>query len=281
MRRSTSAVSLLCMVLLIAACAAGCAKKKVQLEMTRETVILDPVIESMSIDPSGRLDTRDSGKAIQVTLVGDPGLQATFDIEGGATGQPMRETEPGVYRGSFNVAKGQKGELRLVGHLVDPPSGASQTHQSRAPLALWVSAPMGCTPEMVREFDAKLRNAIVMFGFDAWELDAANKAKVAQDKKIFDAYPLCPVFILGYSDDVGRPEYNMTLSQRRAALTRSYVLSLGIPDSRVREFFFGEEFAVDSTDSPEARAKNRRVEFRAFNPHKRRWIDADGPAEAR
>jgi outer membrane protein OmpA-like peptidoglycan-associated protein len=248
---------------------AGCAKKKVQLELTRETVIVDPVIESMSIDPSGRLDTRERGQTIQVTMVGDPGLQATFDIEGGATGQAMRETEPGVYTGSFQVARGQQGEVRLVGHLVDPPSGASQEYRSRAPLALWVSVPAGCTPEMVREFDEKLRDATIRFGFDKWELTDAHKAQIQKFKKIFDAYPLCSVFIRGYSDDVGSPEYNMTLSQRRTVMTGTYVLSLGIPDSRLSEFFFGEEHAVDSADTPEAREKNRRVEFRSFNPHKR------------
>jgi len=268
MRRSTRTVTILCLVLLIALFA-GCAKKKVQLEMTRETVILDPVIESMSIEPSGRLDTRERSQTIQVTMVGDPGLQATFDIEGGAKGQAMREVEPGVYTGSFQVARGQQGEVRLVGHLVDPPSGASQEYRSRAPLTLWVSVPAGCTPEMVREFDAKLQGSTVYFGFDEWELTDAEKAKIQQTKKIFDAYPLCTVFILGYSDDVGRPEYNMTLSQRRTVMTGTYVLSLGVPNSRLSEFFFGEEHAVDSADTPEARAKNRRVEFRSFNPHKR------------
>ena len=268
MRRSTRAVSLLCIVLLIALFA-GCAKKKVQLEMTRETVIIAPVIESLSIDPSGRLDTRERGQTIQVTMVGDPGLEATFDIEGGAKGQPMRETEPGVYTGSFVVAKGQQGEVRLTGHLVDPPSGASQEYRSRAPLALWVSRPAGCTPEMVREFDAKLRDATIYFEFDRWELSDANKAEVQRSKKIFDAYPLCAVFVLGYSDDIGKPEYNMTLSQRRTVMTGTFVLSLGVPDSRLREFFFGQDYPVDSSDSPEARAQNRRVEFRSFNPHQR------------
>jgi outer membrane protein OmpA-like peptidoglycan-associated protein len=128
---------------------------------------------------------------------------------------------------------------------------------------------VGCTPEMIREFDEKLRNATIYFGFDQWELDDANKAKVQQQKTIFDAYPLCSIFIIGYSDDIGKPEYNLTLSQRRTVMTGTYVLKLGVPDSRLREFFFGRDYPVDSTDSPEARAKNRRVEFRAFNPHKR------------
>ena len=84
-------------------------------------------------------------------------------------------------------------------------------------------------------------------------------------KTIFDAYPLCSIFIIGYSDDIGKPEYNLTLSQRRTVMTGTYVLKLGVPDSRLREFFFGRDYPVDSTDSPEARAKNRRVEFHVLN----------------
>ena len=150
-----------------------------------------------------------------------------------------------------------------------PDFTTTQEYRSRAPLALWVSRPAGCTPEMVREFDAKLRDATIYFEFDRWELSDANKAEVQRSRKIFDAYPLCAVFVVGYSDDIGKPEYNMTLSQRRTVMTGTFVLSLGVSDSRLREFFFGQDYPVDSSDSPAARAKNRRVEFRSFNPHER------------
>ncbi len=61
-----------------------------------------------------------AGQTITVTLRGTPGATATFDIFGVVTGVPMREIEPGVYRGGYVVRPGDNvvgaavfGHLRL------------------------------------------------------------------------------------------------------------------------------------------------------------------------
>ena len=65
MRLSTRAAVLLCIAVSFALLT-GCAKKKVQLEMTRETVIVDPVIESLTIDPQDyELEVRKIAPEIQ------------------------------------------------------------------------------------------------------------------------------------------------------------------------------------------------------------------------
>jgi hypothetical protein len=88
---------------------AACAKRELQLEMTREQRIIPPVISSLSVDPSGRLDTSRETHAVTVRMVGDADLEATFDIDGRVTAQLMQEIEPGVYEGLFRIGQNEKG----------------------------------------------------------------------------------------------------------------------------------------------------------------------------
>ncbi|MFH0803171.1 MAG: stalk domain-containing protein [bacterium] len=59
-----------------------------------------PNIVSVSHNASGALQP---GNVIVVTLVGDPGCKATFDIAGIGINIPMTETSQGLYTGSFKI----------------------------------------------------------------------------------------------------------------------------------------------------------------------------------
>ena len=61
----------------LVACGGG---KQMKLVVERETVIHDPVIQSVSVDGSSRVDTRAQGQSVSVRMVGDQGLDATFDV---------------------------------------------------------------------------------------------------------------------------------------------------------------------------------------------------------
>ena len=61
----------------------GCANTKKQqltLRMDRQVVPVEPNIESVQLDKSGELDTRDTGYTIQCTMKGASGLDATLDV---------------------------------------------------------------------------------------------------------------------------------------------------------------------------------------------------------
>lgn len=68
----------------------------------------------------------------------------------------------------------------------------------------------------------------------------------------------------GYTDSVGSPAYNQTLSERRAESVRRYLINGGIEPGRVRTEGFGESQPVASNDTADGRAQNRRVELRVL-----------------
>jgi len=65
----------------------------------------------------------------------------------------------------------------------------------------------------------------------------------------------------GYADDVGTEEYNIKLSQRRAAAVRDYLVKAGLDPSILSTNGYGKADPRVSGKSDEARAANRRVEI--------------------
>lgn len=68
--------------------------------------------------------------------------------------------------------------------------------------------------------------------------------------------------IEGHTDTTGEPNANQPLSEERALAVRKYLESKGVDPSRLESRGFGSSQPVDSNDTEEGRAKNRRVEFK-------------------
>ena len=60
--------------------------------------------------------------------------------------------------------------------------------------------------------------------------------------------------IEGHTDEVGTPEYNLGLGERRAQASRDYLLRLGIDPKRVSIITFGEEKPAGTEDSGNRRS---------------------------
>ena len=68
--------------------------------------------------------------------------------------------------------------------------------------------------------------------------------------------------VAGHADERGSDEYNLDLTQRRAASVREALVSEGIDDSRIVSQGYGEYCPVDKASNARAWQKNRRVEFK-------------------
>ncbi|WP_274423269.1 peptidoglycan -binding protein [Chelativorans sp. YIM 93263] len=71
----------------------------------------------------------------------------------------------------------------------------------------------------------------------------------------------------GHTDDVplsgtGRYRNNWELSTARATAVVSYLIDQGVPANRLAAAGFGEHQPLDPSDTPEARAQNRRIELK-------------------
>ena len=60
---------------------------------------------------------------------------------------------------------------------------------------------------------------------------------------------------------MGDDDYNLELSQQRAASVRDYLLSKGLDRNKIVTTDMGENMPVASNSTPEGLAENRRVEI--------------------
>ena len=67
--------------------------------------------------------------------------------------------------------------------------------------------------------------------------------------------------IYGHTDSKGTDAYNLSLSERRAAAVKSYLISQGVSATRMMTMGVGEKEPVASNTTDAGRAENRRVEF--------------------
>jgi outer membrane protein OmpA-like peptidoglycan-associated protein len=67
--------------------------------------------------------------------------------------------------------------------------------------------------------------------------------------------------IEGHTDDQGGPKVNGPLSERRAHAVRAWLVKEGISEKRLEAKGFGQTKPIDSNETAEGRANNRRVEF--------------------
>lgn len=69
------------------------------------------------------------------------------------------------------------------------------------------------------------------------------------------------ITVEGHTDSRGTHDYNVKLSDQRAAAVRRYLEGKGIAPSRLTSKGYGPDRPVASNDTEEGRAKNRRVDF--------------------
>ena len=103
--------------------------------------------------------------------------------------------------------------------------------------------------------------APVFFELDSSEISSAGQAVLQQNAGVMKQYGSWQITIEGHAHERGSAEYNLALGERRALAARDYLVSLGIPATRVRTVSYGKEFPFDPARNEAAYAKNRRAHF--------------------
>lgn len=106
-----------------------------------------------------------------------------------------------------------------------------------------------------------LGESTVNFEFDKSDLTPQAKANLDKLVSVFRKNPKTNIAIYGYTDSVGKDEYNAKLSRNRANAVKAYFVSKGVGTKRFTTEGMGEADPIASNDTEAGRAQNRRVEF--------------------
>ncbi len=101
----------------------------------------------------------------------------------------------------------------------------------------------------------------INFDFDKATLKPDAQPTIEQVLKLLKDNPTLRLAINGHTDNVGTHDYNVKLSKARAATVVRTLVAAGIKANRLVSGGFGPDEPVAGNDTPEGRAKNRRVEL--------------------
>ncbi len=108
----------------------------------------------------------------------------------------------------------------------------------------------------------------IYFGLDSANIRPASGRELDKLVEVLNDNPEIKIEMSSHTDSIGSVEYNINLSQRRAAASVSYLIKQGIPAERLVAKGYGESKPIarntnpDGTDNPDGRQRNRRTEFK-------------------
>lgn len=93
-------------------------------------------------------------------------------------------------------------------------------------------------------------------------IDPVSDDLLGEVKLVIEQHPeIVKVEVQGHTDDVGKAQFNATLSQARAESVRQWLISRGVPPEKVVAKGYGASMPVASNATSDGRQKNRRVQF--------------------
>ncbi len=104
-------------------------------------------------------------------------------------------------------------------------------------------------------------NADTFFDFDKDTIKPEGRQVLDQVAAQASGMNLETIIAVGHTDSTGPEQYNLGLSQRRAASVKNYLVGKGIDANRIYTEGKGESSPIASNATREGRAQNRRVEI--------------------
>lgn len=99
----------------------------------------------------------------------------------------------------------------------------------------------------------------VLFVVDQSTLTPEAEAILAAQARWLMANPAYSAVVEGHADERGTREYNLGLSDRRAAAARTYLVAQGVAPNRITTVFYGKERPIEICSIESCYMQNRRA----------------------
>ena len=162
-----------------------------------------------------------------------------------------------------NVGKGGNGAMGAVlGGVVGGVAGGAIGHKmDKQAREIETALPDAQVERIGEGIKLVLGENAVRFDTNKSTLTATAKANLDKLIPVFNQYADTDIQIYGYTDSTGSAEYNLKLSDQRAASVKNYLSGKGLAASRFKTTGMGIADPIATNDTPEGRSQNRRVEF--------------------
>ncbi len=154
------------------------------------------------------------------------------------------------------------GKVDAKGCPIDSDGDGVADFEDVCPTVPGIKANKGC-PEVKEEVKKIFKKALNGIQFETGKATIKKQSYgILNDiAKIMEENPAYKLNISGHTDNVGKPDKNMTLSENRAASVMQYLVNKGVAQGRMKSAGYGDTKPVASNKTAAGKALNRRVEF--------------------
>ena len=99
----------------------------------------------------------------------------------------------------------------------------------------------------------------VLFAVDQSTISDQGRMILAGQAQWLNSNPSYAVIIEGHADEQGTREYNLSLGAKRAAAVQNFLISQGVPATRLRTISYGKERQIEICSDEACYSKNRRA----------------------
>ncbi len=121
--------------------------------------------------------------------------------------------------------------------------------------------PITLSPECQLLYNQELARGTVRFRSGSAELSDESRAIVDRLTLVTLRCVNARIEVGGHTDTDGNFQSNADLSRRRSETVAAYMVRAGVPVERLEPVGYGQTVPVAPNDTPENKAKNRRIEF--------------------
>ena len=129
---------------------------------------------------------------------------------------------------------------------------------SAGELGLGAGGAGAASPGSSQDFTVNVGDRI-FFDTDSTSIRADAQQTLDRQAQWLSRYPRYAITVEGHADERGTREYNLALGARRAAATRDYLASRGVPANRMKTISYGKERPVAVCDDISCWSQNRRA----------------------
>jgi OOP family OmpA-OmpF porin len=187
-----------------------------------------------------------------------------------AAGSAYADYTPNLQDSSGHAVRDGAGHCVVTSGLVLPECAGVKAPEPAAPAApsepATPAAPEAPAPTPAKPAPSSVRQSVViqadaLFDFDKSVVRPDGKKAIDEALDKLNGVDLEMVIATGHTDSIGTERYNQKLSERRAAAVKAYLVSKGIPASKITTIGKGETQPVATNKTAAGRQKNRRVDI--------------------
>lgn len=102
----------------------------------------------------------------------------------------------------------------------------------------------------------------IFFATDSYDLESSSKVELEKLREYLEKNPTLKIEIGGHTDNQGSKTHNQELSKNRARAVYEWLIMNKIAKERLSFAGYADDLPIDSNETLEGRAKNRRTEFK-------------------